>query len=131
MNASEYITGMQHIGLPTRDMQATLAFYQGLGFSIDWKIELEGKIGLAFLKLGDCVFETFINPNAVGVPGAIDHIALNVTDVEKVYEAIVNDGSYTICDPEKGIQFLPFYNGVKFFTILGPNGEKVEFNQKL
>ena len=38
MNASEYITGMQHIGLPTRDMQATLAFYQGLGFSIDWKI---------------------------------------------------------------------------------------------
>ena len=67
----------------------------------------------------------------MGVPGAIDHIALNVTDVEKVYEAIVNDGSYTICDPEKGIQFLPFYNGVKFFTILGPNGEKVEFNQKL
>ena len=131
MNASEYITGMQHIGLPTRDMQATLAFYQGLGFSIDWKIEREGKICLAFLKLGDCVFETFINPNAVGVPGAIDHIALNVTDVEKVYEAIVNDGSYTICDPEKGIQFLPFYNGVKFFTILGPNGEKVEFNQKL
>ena len=58
MNASEYITGMQHIGLPTRDMQATLAFYQGLGFSIDWKIEREGKIGLAFLKLGDCVFET-------------------------------------------------------------------------
>lgn len=30
------------------------------------------------------------------------------------------------------IQFLPFWeHGVKFFTVLGPNEEKVEFSQHL
>ena len=66
MAIASYITGIGHIGLPTRDMDATLAFYKGLGFSVDWKIEKEGAVLLAFLKLGDCVFETFVNPNAGG-----------------------------------------------------------------
>ena len=131
MAITSYITGIGHIGLPTRDMDATLAFYQGLGFSVDWKIEKEGAVLLAFLKLGDCVFETFVNPNAVGVPGALDHLALSVSDVDSVYRLITESGHYQVIEPEKGVQSLPFYNGVKFFTILGPNGEKIEFNQKL
>ena len=28
------VTGLQHIGLPTNDMEATLAFYQSLGFTL-------------------------------------------------------------------------------------------------
>ena len=37
---------------------------------------------------------------------------------------------YTMLDKE--VQFLPFWEkGVRFFTILGPNGEKVEFSQML
>ena len=28
----ERIKGMQHIGLPTNDMKATIAFYESLGF---------------------------------------------------------------------------------------------------
>lgn len=52
MELTSYITGIGHIGLPTRDMNATLEFYEGLGFSIDWKIEKESAILLAFLKLG-------------------------------------------------------------------------------
>lgn len=131
MELTSYITGIGHIGLPTRDMNATLEFYEGLGFSIDWKIEKESAILLAFLKLGDCVFETFVNPNAAGVPGAIDHLALSVSDVDSVYRLITESGRYQVIEPEKGVQSLPFYNGVKFFTILGPNGEKIEFIQKL
>ena len=131
MELTSYITGIGPIGLPTRDMNATLEFYEGLGFSIDWKIEKESAILLAFLKLGDCVFETFVNPNAAGVPGAIDHLALSVSDVDSVYRLITESGRYQVIEPEKGVQSLPFYNGVKFFTILGPNGEKIEFNQKL
>ena len=131
MELTSYITGIGHIGRPTRDMNATLEFSEGLGFSIDWKIEKEGAILLAFLKLGDCVFETFVNPNAAGVPGTIDHLALSVSDVDSVYRLITESGRYQVIEPEKGVQSLPFYNGVKFFTILGPNGEKIEFNQKL
>lgn len=104
MELTSYITGIGHIGLPTRDMNATLEFYEGLGFSIDWKIEKEGAILLAFLKLGDCVFETFVNPNAAGVPGAIDHLALSVSDVDSVYRLITESGRYQVIEPGKRVQ---------------------------
>lgn len=31
---------------------------------------------------------------------------------------------------DTSVSFLPFFeNGVRFFTIIGPNSEKIEFNQ--
>ena len=42
----------------------------------------------------------------------------------------VQEAGLTMLDDE--IHGLPFWaNGVKFFTVEGPNGEKVEFCQKL
>ena len=50
-------------------------------------------------------------------------------DIEKVYEMINQAGLNTTNDI---VHFLPFWeNGVKFFTIEGPNKEKVEFSQYL
>ena len=67
--------------------------------------------------------------NAVGKPGAIDHIALDTTDIEAAFAA-AKEAGLTMLDDE--IHGLPFWaNGVKFFTVKGPNGEKVEFCQKL
>ena len=52
-----------------------------------------------------------------------------VKDIEKVYEMINQAGLNTTNDT---VHFLPFWeNGVKFFTIEGPNKEKVEFSQYL
>ena len=49
--------------------------------------------------------------------------------IEKVYELIGEAGLNTTKDT---VHFLPFWeNGVKFFTIEGPNKEKVEFSQYL
>lgn len=31
---AETINGLQHIGLPTNDLEKTVAFYEGLGFSV-------------------------------------------------------------------------------------------------
>lgn len=61
--------------------------------------------------------------------GAIDHIAIDVTDIEKAYEKICAMGLNTLKDE---IHFLPFWdNGVRFFTTEGPNKERVEFSQFL
>ena len=30
--AAQYITGLQHIGIPTNDIEKTVAFYHELGF---------------------------------------------------------------------------------------------------
>ena len=57
------------------------------------------------------------------------HIHTDVKDIEKVYAMINQAGLNSTQDT---VHFLPFWeNGVKFFTIEGPNKEKVEFSQYL
>ena len=126
MHISDISTGLQHVGIPTNDIAKTIAFYEALGFRVVHRKDNQGE-DVAFLKMGDLVLETYENHKAVGTPGAIDHIALNVTDVEEARRIAGGLGLEVI---EEGQ--LPFWeNGVRYFTVLGPNGEKVEFNQYL
>ena len=117
-------TGIQHLGIPTKDYAATLAFYHGLGFETIWE---NGEV--AFMQLGTLVIETYIADEVAMKNGAIDHVALNVNDIEAAWRDAQACGYET---EDTAINFLPFFeNGVKFFTIIGPNREKVEFNQIL
>ena len=119
-------TGLQHIGVPTNDIERTIAFYTALGFQVAHRANNNGEL-VAFLQLGDLMVETYQNGKAVGQAGAVDHIAINVTDVDKA-RRIADDMNLEVI--EEGC--LPFWtNGVKYFTILGPNREKLEFNQYL
>ena len=119
-------TGLQHIGVPTNDLARTIEFYTALGFEVAHRADNHGE-AVAFLRLGDLVIETYQNGRAVGAAGAVDHIAVNVTDVARAREIADAMGLEVI---EEGA--LPFWeNGVKYFTILGPNREKLEFNQYL
>ena len=106
MDLKNYSTGVQHIGIPTNDIDKTVDFYHKLGFETAYE-----------------------NHAAVLRAGAIDHVALDVKDIEEIYQYINQAGLNTTQD---SIHFLPFWeNGVKFFTIEGPNKEKVEFSQYL
>ena len=47
MNLQTYTTGIQHIGVPTNDIEATIAFYQKLGFEYaesNPELELNDKV---------------------------------------------------------------------------------------
>lgn len=122
------IKGIQHIGLPTNDMKKTIAFYESLGFEIATRHVNNGE-DVVFLTLGDICIESYENGQAVGFHGAIDHICLDVDDIEKAWDDAKAAGLNFI-DTE--IQSLPFWkNGVRFFNVLGPNNEKVEFGQIL
>jgi catechol 2,3-dioxygenase-like lactoylglutathione lyase family enzyme len=124
----ERIKGMQHIGLPTNDMKATIAFYESLGFEIATR-HINNGDDVVFLTLGNICIETYENGKAVGYDGAIDHICLDVDDIEKTWEEAKAMG-LNIIDSE--INYLAFWaNGVRFFNVLGPNKEKVEFGQIL
>ena len=119
-------TGIQHIGIPTNDIAKTVAFYEKLGFVNAHQKDNNGE-RVVFLRLGDLVIETYQNFKAVGASGAIDHIAINVTDIEEARRIADSLGLQVI-----EVGQLPFWsNGVKYFTVLGPNNEKVEFNQYL
>lgn len=126
MAFSKIATGLQHIGVPTNDIEATLRFYTALGFEVAHRADNNGE-QVAFLRLGDLTIETYQNGRAVGQAGAVDHIAINVTDVDEA-RRIADAMKLEVIEEGQ----LPFWtNGVKYFTILGPNREKLEFNQYL
>lgn len=130
MNVKEQLNGIQHIGIPTNNIEATVQFYEKLGFQTALRtLNEEAGEKVAFLKLGSLVIETYENKVAKMKAGAIDHVAIDVKDIERVYEMIDREGMNTTNDI---IHFLPFWeNGVRFFTIEGPNKEKIEFSQYL
>ncbi len=130
MDLKNYSTGIQHIGIPTNDIEKTIAFYKELGFETALQtINKEADEKVAFLKLETLVIETYENKAAKFESGAIDHVAIDVNDIEEVYQYISEKKLNTTNDT---IHFLPFWkNGVRFFTIEGPNMEKIEFSQYL
>ena len=88
MNAiGSHVSGLQHIGLPTNDMEKTLAFYEKLGFTVAFRTVNNGE-KVCFLKLAGVCVETYENGQAVGTAGAIDHIALDVDDVQAAWDAV-------------------------------------------
>lgn len=128
MDIQKICTGLQHVGLPTKNIDATRKFYNTLGFEKIFNTENNGS-KVFFLKLGDMVIETYESVDAKEETGTIDHIALNVTDVDAVFSWAKENNLYTT---DVNVNYLPFFEaGVKFFTIIGPNGEKIEFIQKI
>lgn len=132
MNAiAQHITGIQHIGIPTNDLAGTIAFYEALGFTVVHRAETATN-HVAFLRLNNLVIETYQStgaPQAKGFDGAIDHIAVDVDDIEAVWDAVRASG---LTPMEDEIQFLPFWEkGFRYFKVLGPNHEPVEFGQIL
>ena len=126
----DFALGLQHVGLPTNDLKATIAFYEGLGFETVYQVKNEAAgEDVAFLRLKNLTIEAYENEQAAMQSGAIDHIAIDVVDVEAAYRLAQEQGYRIVSN---GVEFLPFWQkGVKFFILLGPNQERVEFNQYL
>ena len=126
----DFALGLQHVGLPTNDLKATIAFYESLGFETVYQVKNEAAgEDVAFLRLKNLTIEAYENGQAAMKSGAIDHIAIDVSDVEAAYRLAQEQGYQIVSN---GVEFLPFWqNGVKFFILLGPNQERVEFNQYL
>ena len=124
------ITGIQHVGIPTNDIGKSMQFYRSLGFEPVWQtVNPNNGEAVAFLQLGNLVMEIYENRQVAGKSGAIDHIALNVAGVDLLFENMKGTGHKML---DEKVQYLPFWeHGVKFFTILGPNEEKIEICEKL
>ncbi len=122
----EFSTGIQHVGIPSSNVNRTIEFYNSLGFETELVTSnLPNDEMVAFLRLGNLVIESYGNHDTVKRAGAIDHIAIDVKDIEPLYEKIKAAG-YRFAEP--GLQSLPFWdNGIKYFIILGPDDEKIEF----
>lgn len=140
-NAKSYagktgLLGWDHLAVRTKDLTVSMSFYAELGFSMTGNGYLdteEGRIYIAFMTCKGFTLELIqLVGDAVNDPdtwktGKIDHIALNVENVQDAFVEARSCG-YELLD--FGVKELPlFEKGCRFFTIKGPNGEKIEFNQ--
>lgn len=121
--------GIQHIGLPTGDFEKTCVFYEALGFSCTYTTGAAGSRVAFYVLDGSLTMEIYEAAAPVGRSGAIDHIAIDCTDIECAYRSAVDAGLKIVSD---GIDARPFWqNGIRFFIIEGPNAERIELCQIL
>mgnify|MGYP004672092761 FL=1 len=129
MKIKDFTTGVQHIGIPTNDINKTIEFYHALGFETTFRT-VNGTEEVAFLQLHNLIIETYQNHQAKMEYGSIDHIAIDVKNLDDLFLVVKEAGTFKMLDQQ--VNGLPFWeNGVKFFTIEGPNKEKIEFCEKL
>lgn len=127
---SSYITGLQHLGIPTLDIQKSISFYQSLGFKIIGReTNPANNQPVAFLQFNNLVMELYGADETAGTTGSIDHIALDVKNIEELVKIVKTQNYICITD---NIESLPFWeNGIKYFIIEGPSKERIEFCERL
>jgi lactoylglutathione lyase len=126
------INHLQHIGIPVTEINRSQLFYESLGFTCVMENTFihEGSEGqVVMMKYKDIILELYQMPipSKDKKDGIIDHIAFDVSNIEETFLALKEAGFSPI---EKDPVFLPFWEkGCKYFYILGPDGERLEFCQ--
>ncbi len=132
------INKLQHIGIPVTDLKNSITFYEDLGFTnvMQAQFDMNDEKGdVAMMQNGEVIVELYQMP-ASEIPavkarrnGHIDHIAFDVDDIDDCYLMMRKKG-YLV--QEDAPVFLQFWSkGCKYFNILGPDGERIEFNEIL
>ncbi|PWG00269.1 VOC family protein [Levilactobacillus bambusae] len=129
MAIKDDITGIQHVGIPTDDLDRTIRFYEALGF-VQAGLFKNGANRCAFLRLGTLTIETWEGDPVTKKTGAINHFSLDTTNIEAAFRDAQTMG---LTLKESEIQSIPTFwdHGIRYFNILGPNGETIEFCQIL
>lgn len=132
------INHIQHIGLPVTNISNSVAFYQHLGFEnvMQSPFQEDGQTGTCIMmKNKNVVIELYQLPDHKlqeirnRKDGHIDHITFDVDDIDYAFKTL-KEASFKIIEEQP--VFLPFWkNGCKYFNILGPDNERLEFNQIL
>ena len=91
MNIKDFTTGVQHIGIPTNNIEETINFYLTLGFTTALRT-INGTEEVAFLQLHNLVIETYQNRQAAMAYGAIDHIAIDVKNIDELFKVVQRAG---------------------------------------
>ena len=139
MLLKDNLEGIQHLAFFVTDIERSKDFYKQFGFKeklVDEVAADPEPVKLAFIELNGFTLELVELPGdmkkQVGTreDGNVDHVALNVKDIDSAYAELTAAGFEAL--EEDAPVFLPLWeNGTKYFTIRGPDGEKVEFSQIL
>lgn len=117
-----------HVGVVVTDADKSLAFYTGvLGCQVEDQYEDE-RIRLIFIKAGQVTIELIqyhADPVAARGAGRVDHIAFFVSDITAEIAKLRQHNIPLLFEQPR----IVGRQKIMFFT--GPDGERLEFVQKL
>lgn len=132
------INSLQHVGIPVTDISVSEAFYNRFGFQkvMQAPFDMDGKTGTCIMmQHGRIILELYQLPEPrlreirERKDGHIDHIAFDVDDIDSTF-AVLKAAQFQVI--EAAPVYLSFWQrGCRYFNILGPDGERLEFNQVL
>ena len=136
---SENLGGWSHLGIPATNIENSKNFYRQFGFKETMRADIavgNQMIPAAMMTKDGFTLEFYqllgadLKEVASRKDGCIDHIALQVADVDKAYADVKAAGLAPLEDAPVLLKTF-FEKGVKYFNVRGPDGEKVEFIQVL
>lgn len=133
-----FLTHIQHIGIPVTDIKVSELFYSNLGFKNVMQANFmhENETGTCIMmQQGSIIIELYQMP-AKELPaianrkdGHVDHVAFDVKNIDETFFILKTSGYHII---EDAPVYLKFWDkGCRYFNILGPDNERLEFNQVL
>ncbi len=116
-------TGLAHICIESRDLEATEKFYRVLGLErqFDFRNKQNDLVGF-YLAFANRTFIEVIRNNEAGGEGIIKHFAMEVDDVDEAYASLDRAG-YAVTDKE----LAGDHNWM--ITCRDPNGVFIELQQ--
>ena len=110
---------INHVGLPTADRAASIAFYRDL---IGLKViphEIDGN-PLVWTRAEDGGMVHLIEPNPEAATDSRTHVALQVDDLDAALAAVQEAGVEVTSGPGER------HNGQRYFFIADPDGNRIE-----
>lgn len=145
MNLSDNIKAFHHYAIKAQDFQATLCFYEKLGFSLvhDWSLpeyNLE-KGGMLYNSKINCYIEIFDknaeipsqgrkrNKDEEFIENSILHICFVVKDADKARISAIEAGAKDLSEGVLNINLMNARKNVNVRNsiVYSPNGEVIEF----
>ena len=117
------ITGLAHVCIESRDLEATESFYRVLGLErqFDFRNKKNELVGF-YLAFANRTFIEVVKNSKAGGDGIIRHFAMEVDDVDAAYRAL-KDAGYSVTEKE----LAGDHNWM--ITCHDPNGIFIELQQ--
>lgn len=124
------MNNIAHIGIVVKNAERTVDFYcRFLDCKVSGGFEDE-RLKAVFLSCGSGTLEIlqyFETDNSGRGDGVVDHIAFNVSDMDKTIERLKENGVVMLFEEPKIIMG----GAKKIMFFLGPDGERLELMQQL
>ena len=133
----KHITGLAHIALFTKDLEASVKFYECLGGKVTGQADVQKPLGTNHIKIVSMpgfdleIIEPHDGTEVTIEGGLFPHLAIEVSDIDAAIAELKEAGITNFRGGVDKAADLPIFGGIRNAFFIGPNGEQLELLQHL